>query len=73
MRALIIDSIFISVVMMVLNGQALLAEAIEPLIRRGHSYSYVESAAASPAAASLPAPSSVLDPGGFSLPEVPRP
>jgi len=59
--------------MMVLNGQTFLAEAIEPLIRRGHSCSYGESAAAGPAAASLPAPSSVLNPGGFFLPEVRRP
>lgn len=45
----------------------------QPLIRRGHRYTYGESAAASPAAASSPVPSSVLDPGAFSFPEVRRP
>ncbi len=45
----------------------------QPLIRRGHGYSYSESAAASLASPGSPSPSSVLDPGAVSFPEAPRP
>jgi peptidoglycan/LPS O-acetylase OafA/YrhL len=44
-----------------------------PLVRRGHRYSYNEISSPGQTVASSTAPSSVLDPHAFSLPEVRRP
>ena len=45
----------------------------DPLIRRGHRYSYHEGSAAAPGSVSSPVPSPSSDPGRFSLPEASRP